>query len=126
MISLSIDIYMKNTVQSSYNLNGTFVCSHVNACVCMSHTLLHAYPIILFLQTYSHNPLTLCFHTPSHGYLHMLNNAGTRGEYSDNNLSYAPRIKWLNNQKNTGLHERNSFITCQGTPRTFFNAKKRQ
>ena len=37
----------------------------------------------------------------------MLNDAETRGEYPDNDLSHMPRIKWL---KNMGLKERNSFI----------------
>ena len=40
----------------------------------------------------------------------MLNDAETHGEYPDNNLSRVPIIKWLNNWKNTGLKERNSFI----------------
>ena len=44
-----------HTVQTSYNLNGTRVCSRANACVCMFHTLQHAPPILL-LQTYSHYP----------------------------------------------------------------------
>ena len=56
----------------------------------------------------------------------MLNDAETRGEYPDNNLSCAPRIKWLNNRKNTGLKERNSFIARQGTPRAFLSAKQRE
>ena len=85
----------------------------------MSLTLLHASPILL-LQTYSHCPSTLCFHTPSHSHLHTLNDAETRVENLDNNLSHAPRIKWLNNLKNMGLNERNSFIMRQGTPRAFF------
>ena len=112
-------------VQTSYNLNGTRVSSHVNECICMSQTLLHASRILL-LQTYSHYPSTLCFHTPSHSYLHMLNDAETCGEFSDNNLSCVPRIKWLNNRKNTGLNERNSFNACQGTPRAFLSVKKHQ
>ena len=79
-------------VHTSYNLKGTHICSHANACVCMSHTLLHASPILL-LQTYNLIPF-------SQSSVH----AETRGEYSDNNLSSTPRIKWLNNRKNTGLN----------------------
>ena len=56
----------------------------------------------------------------------MLNDAETRGEYPDNYLSRVPRIKWLNNQKNTGLKEKNSFVRRQGTPRTFLDAKQRK
>ena len=56
----------------------------------------------------------------------MLNDTETRGEYSDNNLSHAPRIKWLNSRKTTGLKERNSFIAYQGTPRAFLSAKQHE
>ena len=52
----------------------------------------------------------------------MLNDAETRGEYPDN-LFRAPRIKWLNNRKNTGLKERNNFIARQGAPKAFLSAK---
>ena len=62
----------------------------------------------------------------SHSYLHTLNDAETRGEYLDNNLSHAPRAKWLNNWKNTGLNERNSFIAHQGTPRALLSVKQCQ
>ena len=56
----------------------------------------------------------------------MLNDAETRGEYPDNNLSRVPRIKWLNNRKNVGLKERNSFISRQGEPRAFLSAKQHE
>ena len=56
----------------------------------------------------------------------MLNDAETRGEYPDNNLSCAPRIKWLNDRKNTDLKKRNSFIAHQGAPRAFLSAKQRE
>ena len=48
---------------------------------------------ILLLQTYSHYLSILCFHTPSLSHLRMLNDAETYGEYPDDNLSRAPRIK---------------------------------
>ena len=63
--------------------------------------------IITNLQPLSIN---FMFPLPSQSHLRMLNDAETREEYPDNNLSRAPRIKWLNNRKNTGLKERNSFI----------------
>ena len=40
---------------------------------------------------------------------------------SDNNLSHAPRIKRLNNQKNTALMERNSFMAYHGMPGLFLD-----
>ena len=107
-------------VQTSYNLNGTPVCSRVNAyilCPTHSYMCLQYY----YYKLNSHYPSILRFHTLSGSHLCMLNDAETHGEYSNNNLSHASRIKML---KNMGLKERNGFIVRQGTPRAFLNAKQ--
>ena len=86
----------------------TCVLSCERMCLCVPHIATRVSNIIIRnLQ-----PLSINFVLPypflSH--LRKLNNAETPGEYPDNNISRAPRIKWLNNWKNTGLKERNSFI----------------
>ena len=116
-------------VQTSYNLNRTCVCflvKHKTCVLACHHTLLHAFHFvaILLLQTYSHYPSTTCFHTLSVIHLSIPNDA--KNIYSDNNLSHAPRIKCLNNWKNTVLTERNNFMAHQGMPGLFLDTNQSQ
>ena len=82
---------------------------HVLSCECVHLRVSHVSPKLL-LQPYSNYQSTFYFHIPSYSHLHMLNDVETCEEYLGYNLPCTPRIKWLNNQKNMGLNERNSFI----------------
>ena len=100
--------YGTNQLQLKWH---TRVLSCERVCLCVPHVQLHASPISIIIIT-NLQPLSINFMF-SHPFLKSsahLNDAETRGEYPDNNLSRAPRIKLLNNGKNTGLKERNSFI----------------
>ena len=76
------------------------------------HKLPHVFPFvaILLLQTYRHYPSTTCFHKLSFAHLSISNDA----ENIRIIISHAPKIKCLNNRKNTVLTERNSFMPYQG------------
>ena len=98
--------------------NAKCVCLHVTTCC-----YIHAFPFvaILLLQTYGNYPSTTCFCTLSVAHLSILND-----EENIRIITHAPRIKYLNNRKNTVLTKRNSFMVHQGMPGLFLDTNQSQ
>ena len=115
-------------IQTGYNLNGTRMCYRVktqNVCACVSPHIATRVSFCSNIIITNLRPLSIIYMLP-YLFFRPSEHSKLSREYSDYNLSHVPRIKCLNNRKNTVLTKRNSFMVHQGMPGSFLNTNQSQ